>query len=78
MASAGTDRTAAPARAGRWKLPKLSWYVLGQLLGPVALLTLLMSCIIPLTQSFKLLDLVINRGQSAPTFLYLMALGLPQ
>ena len=78
MASAGTGWTAAPARVGRWKLPQLSRYVLGQLLGPVALLTLLMTCIIPLTQSFRLLDLVINRGQSAPTFLYLMALGLPQ
>ena len=78
MASAGTDQASAPARVGRWNLPHLSWYVLGQLLGPVALLTLLMTCIIPLTQSFKLLDLVINRGQSAPTFLYLMALGLPQ
>ena len=78
MASAGTGWTAAPARVGRWKLPQLSRYVLGQLLGPVALLTLLMTCIIPLTQSFRLLDLVINRGQSAPTFLYLMVLGLPQ
>ena len=50
---------------------RLSWYVLGQLLGPVALLALLMTCVILLTQSLKLLDLVINRGQSAPTFFYL-------
>lgn len=51
--------------------------MLGQLLGPVALLTLLMTCVILLTQSLKLLDLVINRGQSAPTFVYLTVLILP-
>jgi lipopolysaccharide export system permease protein len=51
--------------------------VLGQLLGPVALLTMLMTCVILLTQSLKLLDLVINRGQSAPTFVYLTVLILP-
>ncbi len=56
---------------------RLSWYVLGQLLGPVALLTLLMTCVILLTQSLQLLDLVINRGQSAPTFVYLTVLILP-
>jgi lipopolysaccharide export system permease protein len=56
---------------------RLSWYVLGQLLGPVALLTLLMTCVILLTQSLRLLDLVINRGQSAPTFIYLTMLILP-
>jgi lipopolysaccharide export system permease protein len=56
---------------------RLSWYLLGQLLGPVALLTLLMTCVILLTQSLKLLDLVINKGQSAPTFVYLTVLILP-
>jgi lipopolysaccharide export system permease protein len=61
----------------RFRLPRLSRYVLGQLLGPVALLTLLMTCVIWLTQFPRLLDLVINRGQSAPTFLYLTSLLLP-
>ena len=61
----------------RAKLPQLSWYVLGQIAGPVALLTLLLTCVILLTQSLRLLDLVINRGQSAPTFLYLTLLILP-
>src|ERR1700743_2783491 len=64
-------------RRGSGKLPQLSWYVLGQILGPVALLTMLMTCVILLTQSLRLLDLVINRGQSAPTFIYLTALILP-
>lgn len=65
--------------AGRPRRPwnRLSWYLLGQLLGPVALLTLLMTCVILLTQSLRLLDLVINRGQSAPTFIYLTILILP-
>jgi lipopolysaccharide export system permease protein len=61
----------------RFRLPRLSRYVLRQLLGPVALLTLLMTCVIWLTQFPRLLDLVINRGQSAPTFLYLTSLLLP-
>src|ERR1700759_993117 len=68
--------TAEPRRRGA-KLPQLSWYVLGQIAGPVALLTLLMTCVILLTQSLRLLDLVINRGQSAPTFVYLTLLILP-
>lgn len=64
-----------PARGLR--LPRLSLYVLGQLLGPVALLALLMTSVIWLINILPLLDLVINRGQSAPTFLYLILLLLP-
>jgi lipopolysaccharide export system permease protein len=61
----------------RRKFPRLSRYVLGQLLGPVALLTLLMTCVIWLTYFPRLLDMVINRGQSAVTFIYLTSLYLP-
>jgi lipopolysaccharide export system permease protein len=61
----------------QFRLLRLSRYVLGQLLGPVALIALLMICVIWLTQFPRLLDLVINRGQSAPTFLYLTSLLLP-
>jgi len=66
--------------AGRRSLrpPRLSFYILRQLLGPVALLTLLMTGVIWLVSILPLLDLVINRGQSAPTFLYLIMLLLPQ
>jgi lipopolysaccharide export system permease protein len=64
-------------RRNAGKIPRLSWYVLGQILGPVAMLTLLLTCVILLTQSLRLLDLVINRGQSAPTFIYLTVLILP-
>ena len=56
---------------------RLSVYVLFQLLGPVAILTLLLTSVIWLVTSLPLLDLVINRGQSGPTFLYLMLLELP-
>jgi lipopolysaccharide export system permease protein len=58
-------------------LPRLSLYVLGQLLMPVALLTLLLTSVIWLVNSLPYLDLVINRGQSALTFLYLILLVLP-
>jgi len=58
-------------------LPRLSFYVLGQLLVPVAVLTMLLTSVIWLISVLPLLDLVINRGQSAPTFLYLTLLVLP-
>jgi lipopolysaccharide export system permease protein len=59
------------------RLPRLSIYVLGQMIGPTALFTFLLTAVIWLTQALRLLDLVINRGQSAPTFLYLTILILP-
>jgi len=55
----------------------LSLYVLGQLLAPVAILTLLITSVIWLVSILPYLDLVINRGQSAFTFLYLILLVLP-
>ncbi len=58
-------------------MPRLSLYVLRQLIGPTALFAFLMTCVIWLTQSLRLLDLVINRGQSLPTFAYLTLLLLP-
>ena len=59
------------------KLPQLSTYVLGQLIAPTALFTFLLTAVIWLSQALRLLDLVINRGQSAPTFAYLTILVLP-
>jgi lipopolysaccharide export system permease protein len=58
-------------------MSRLSIYVLRQLAGPVALFSFLLTSVIWLSQSLRLLDLVINRGQSAPTFLYLTLLILP-
>ena len=63
-----------PANA---RLPRLSNYVLRQLAGPVALFGFLLTGVVWLSQSLRLLDLVINRGQSAPTFIYLTLLVLP-
>jgi lipopolysaccharide export system permease protein len=59
------------------KLPRLSIYVLAQMIGPTALFTFLLTAVIWLSQALRLLDLVINRGQSAPTFVYLTLLVLP-
>ena len=58
-------------------MPRLSIYVLRQLAGPVALFAFLLTGVVWLSQSLRLLDLVINRGQSAPTFVYLTILLLP-
>jgi len=58
-------------------MPRLSNYVLRQLAGPVALFTFLLTSVIWLSQSLRLLELVINRGQSAPVFVYLTVLILP-
>jgi lipopolysaccharide export system permease protein len=60
-----------------FKMPRLSAYVLRQMAGPVALFTFLLTGVVWLSQSLQLLDLVINRGQSAPTFVYLTLLLLP-
>jgi lipopolysaccharide export system permease protein len=47
------------------------------MMGPTALFALLMTIVVWLTSSLRLLDLVINRGQSAATFAYLSILVLP-
>jgi lipopolysaccharide export system permease protein len=56
---------------------KLSLYILRQILGPFLLFTLLLTLVVWMTQSLRLLDLVINRGQSAGIFAYLTLLMLP-
>ena len=58
-------------------MPRLSIYILRQLLGPIALFTFLLTIVVWLSFSLRLLDLIINRGQSAPTFVYLTILLLP-
>jgi lipopolysaccharide export system permease protein len=56
---------------------KLSLYILRQILGPFLLFMLLLTLVVWMTQSLRLLDLVINRGQSAAIFAYLTLLMLP-
>jgi len=59
-------------------MPRLSFYILKQMMGPVALFAFLLTSVIWLTQSLHFLDLIINRGQSAATFVYLAILILPR
>ena len=65
-----------PARSGLWgKLPR---YVLRQVTGPLLLFTLLITMVILADAILcAVLDLVINRGQSAGMFVYLTFLMPP-
>ncbi len=58
-------------------MSRLSSYVLRLLVGPIVMLTLLLAGVILMTQSLNLLNVVINGGQSASTFLYMALLLLP-
>src|SRR6476646_1417414 len=55
----------------------LFFYVLRQIVGPFLLFTLLLTLVVWMTQALRLLDLVLNRGQSAGIFAYLTMLILP-
>jgi lipopolysaccharide export system permease protein len=75
----GSARPKAPIKLTAALRPlRLSLYVLRQLVGPVVMLTCLLTSVVWLVSSLQFLDLVINRGQSALTFLYLLLLVLPQ
>ena len=56
---------------------KLFFYIMRQITGPFLLFTLVLTLVVWMTQSLRMLDLVINRGQSAGIFLYLTTLILP-
>jgi lipopolysaccharide export system permease protein len=58
-------------------MSRLSLYVLKQLMGPIVLFAFLLTCVVWLSQSLHFLDLVISRGQSAETFVYLTMMILP-
>ena len=73
----GPETSRERTAPGGLKPSRLSLYILGQLLGPAALLVLLLTSVVWLISSLQYLDLVINRGQSALTFLYLILLVLP-
>src|SRR5579884_986599 len=55
----------------------LFFYILRQIIGPFLLFTVVLTLVIWMTQSLRLLDVVINRGQSAEIFAYLTMLMLP-
>jgi lipopolysaccharide export system permease protein len=52
-------------------------YLLRQLAGPLVFFTLALTGVIWLTQSLRFVDLIVNRGLSASTFLYVSLLILP-
>lgn len=56
---------------------KLFFYLARQIAGPFLLFTLLLTVVVWMTQALRLLDLVINRGQSAALFSYLTLLMVP-
>lgn len=56
---------------------RLATYIFRQTLGPLVFFTVVLTGVIWLSQSLRLLDLVINKGQSAGTFLYMTLLVLP-
>lgn len=55
----------------------LFFYILRQVIGPFLLFTVVLTLVIWMTQSLRLLDVVINRGQSASLFAWLTMLMLP-
>jgi lipopolysaccharide export system permease protein len=53
-------------------------YMFRQIGGPLLFFTFVLTGVIWLSQSLRMLDLVINQSQSAATYLYLTVLALPQ
>jgi len=58
-------------------MTRLGWYMLRQMAVPMVFATVGMTAIVWLTQSLDMIDLVVNRGQSALVFAKLSVLILP-
>jgi len=58
-------------------MTQISRYLIRQLVGPLVFLTLALTGIILLSQSLRLVDMIVNRGLSIVTFTELTALLLP-
>lgn len=56
---------------------RFNLYVLRQLLVAMAFSVTVLTCVIWLTQSLRVVEMIVNRGLSIGTFLYLTALALP-
>ncbi|MBL9098659.1 MAG: LptF/LptG family permease, partial [Alphaproteobacteria bacterium] len=56
----------------------ISSYIFRQIGGPLLFFTFVLTGVVWLSQSLRMLDLVINQSQSALTYLYLTLLALPQ
>ncbi|MGA0394519.1 MAG: LptF/LptG family permease, partial [Rhodospirillales bacterium] len=58
-------------------MSELNKYVLRQLLIGMVIVTIGLTCVIWLTQSLRFVDMIVNRGLTAGTFVYLTMLLLP-
>ncbi|SVD12579.1 uncharacterized protein METZ01_LOCUS365433, partial [marine metagenome] len=56
---------------------RFSLYIMGQLIGPLIVVTLSFTGVIWLTQSLRFIDLIVNKGLSFGLFLYMTTLLLP-
>lgn len=59
-------------------MSRLNSYILGRLLGPFAFFVLIFTGVIWLTQAIRLIDTVLNNGQSALVFVEFSSLLLPR
>jgi lipopolysaccharide export system permease protein len=59
-------------------MPGIQKYMYRQIVGPLLFSTFVLTGVIWLSQSLRLLDVVINQSQSVGTFMYLTLLALPQ
>ena len=58
-------------------MKSIGLYIFRQVAGPFFFFAVILTCVIWLSQSLQVLDLVMNKGQSAGTFLWLTVLILP-
>src|SRR3546814_10112748 len=56
----------------------ISWYMAGQVASVTIFVTVTLCFAIWLTQSLRLIDLILNRGLPVSTFLYMATLLLPR
>ncbi len=56
---------------------RIDSYIFGQLLTGTVLVTVTLTCVVWLTQSLRFIEMIVNRGLSAPLFVYFTLLLLP-
>ena len=73
----GRDRLLHTPPMDEGRMTRLDRYILGQLLGPFLFFVLVFTGVVWLSQSLRVIDTVVNNGQSAAVFLEFTALLLP-
>lgn len=76
---AAFDSRLPPSRDGDYSqsMTRIGRYIFGQLFWTMVIVTISLACIVWLTQSLRFVEMVVNRGLSAPLFVYFTALLLP-